>query len=143
MAWTTIVMDFQTMKMTALMEMETTATYDEATEEFIIDSPTTLSQKYWITNGAVHAHQWCRGFKQNRRSTDAAFMHARAELLPEGEGGELRRRLHFVLPRGNRYCAMTYYSSFKNHYRRMYTTPDYKEKLRCTPSDEPCWCPAA
>ena len=38
---------------------------------------------------------------------------------------------------------MTYYSSFKNHYRRMYTTPDYKENLRCTPSDEPCWCPAA
>ena len=35
--------------------METTSTYDEKTKEFIVHSPTTLSQKYWITNGAVHA----------------------------------------------------------------------------------------
>ena len=37
------------------VEMETTATYDPATKEFIIHSPTTQSQKYWITNGACHA----------------------------------------------------------------------------------------
>ena len=37
------------------VEMETTATYDPATKEFIVNSPTTLSQKYWITNGACHA----------------------------------------------------------------------------------------
>lgn len=37
------------------VEMETTATYDPATQEFIVNSPTTLSQKYWITNGACHA----------------------------------------------------------------------------------------
>ncbi len=36
--------------------METTATYDNKTKEFVINSPTTLSQKYWITNGAVHAN---------------------------------------------------------------------------------------
>ena len=36
--------------------METTAKYDEKTKEFIIDCPTVLSQKYWITNGAVHAN---------------------------------------------------------------------------------------
>lgn len=36
--------------------METTSTYDEKTKEFIVNSPTTLSQKYWITNGAVHAN---------------------------------------------------------------------------------------
>lgn len=38
------------------VEMETTATYDEKTKEFVIHSPTTLSQKYWITNGACHAN---------------------------------------------------------------------------------------
>jgi len=37
-------------------KMETTATYDIATQEFIINSPTTASQKYWITNGACHAN---------------------------------------------------------------------------------------
>jgi acyl-CoA oxidase len=38
------------------VEMETTATYDEAKQEFEIDCPTPLSQKYWITNGACHAN---------------------------------------------------------------------------------------
>lgn len=38
------------------VEMETTATYDDKSGEFVINSPTTLSQKYWITNGAVHAN---------------------------------------------------------------------------------------
>lgn len=38
------------------VEMETTATYDEKTKEFVIHCPTTLSQKYWITNGACHAN---------------------------------------------------------------------------------------
>lgn len=37
--------------------METTATYDEKTKQFIVDCPTVQSQKYWITNGAVHANQ--------------------------------------------------------------------------------------
>jgi acyl-CoA oxidase len=37
-------------------KMETTATYDKATDEFIIHSPMTLSQKFWITNGACHAN---------------------------------------------------------------------------------------
>ncbi|KAK7065415.1 acyl-Coenzyme A oxidase [Halocaridina rubra] len=37
------------------VEMETTAVYDKDTDEFIVNTPTTLSQKYWITNGAVHA----------------------------------------------------------------------------------------
>ena len=39
------------------VEMETTATYDEKKEEFIVNTPTTLAQKYWITNGSVHANQ--------------------------------------------------------------------------------------
>lgn len=37
------------------VEMETTAVYDKATKEFIINTPTPLAQKYWITNGAIHA----------------------------------------------------------------------------------------
>jgi len=37
------------------VEMETTATYDKATDEIIVHSPTPLAQKYWITNGACHA----------------------------------------------------------------------------------------
>lgn len=37
------------------VEMETTAIYDKEAGEFIVNTPTTLAQKYWITNGAVHA----------------------------------------------------------------------------------------
>lgn len=36
--------------------METTATYDKETKEFVIHTPSPLAQKYWITNGACHAH---------------------------------------------------------------------------------------
>lgn len=35
--------------------METTVTYDNKTKEFIVNSPTPLSQKYWITNSVLHA----------------------------------------------------------------------------------------
>jgi acyl-CoA oxidase len=45
------------------VEMQTTATWEPSTRRFIINSPTTLSQKYWITNSAVHA-QWCVVFAQ-------------------------------------------------------------------------------
>lgn len=37
------------------VEMQTTATFDQDRDEFIIHTPTTLAQKYWITNSAVHA----------------------------------------------------------------------------------------
>ncbi|XP_045126050.1 acyl-coenzyme A oxidase 3, peroxisomal-like isoform X2 [Portunus trituberculatus] len=37
------------------VEMETTAEYDKETDEFIVNTPHPLAQKYWITNGAVHA----------------------------------------------------------------------------------------
>ena len=36
--------------------METTATYDKEAKEFIVNTPNPLAQKYWITNGACHAH---------------------------------------------------------------------------------------
>ena len=45
------------------VEMQTTATFDRAADEFIINTPTTLAQKYWITNGAVHA-KWAVVFAQ-------------------------------------------------------------------------------
>lgn len=37
--------------------METTATWDGGAGEFVINTPSTLAQKYWITNSAMHA-QW-------------------------------------------------------------------------------------
>jgi len=37
------------------VEMETTAIYDKSTDEIVINTPTPLAQKFWITNGAVHA----------------------------------------------------------------------------------------
>ena len=45
------------------VEMETTATYDPNTKEFIVNTPSTVAQKYWITNGAVHA-KWAIVFSQ-------------------------------------------------------------------------------
>jgi acyl-CoA oxidase len=38
------------------VKMETTVTYDKSTQEFVVDSPTALSQKYWITNGVCHSN---------------------------------------------------------------------------------------
>ncbi|KAI3654214.1 hypothetical protein MP228_000933 [Amoeboaphelidium protococcarum] len=45
------------------VEMQTTAVWDAKTKEFIINTPTTLAQKYWITNSAVHA-KWAVVFAQ-------------------------------------------------------------------------------
>ena len=38
------------------IQMETTAVFDRETQEFIINTPSPTAQKYWITNGACHAH---------------------------------------------------------------------------------------
>eukprot|EP00210_Caulerpa_lentillifera_P008719 g8317.t1 len=45
------------------VEMETTITFDPERDELVIDTPTTLAQKYWITNGALHA-KWAIVFGQ-------------------------------------------------------------------------------
>jgi len=37
------------------VEMATTAIYDNDTDEWIVNTPHNLAQKYWITNGALHA----------------------------------------------------------------------------------------
>lgn len=36
--------------------MQTEAVYDEKAQEFVITTPGSLAQKYWITNGAVHSN---------------------------------------------------------------------------------------
>ncbi|MEO1335548.1 MAG: acyl-CoA dehydrogenase [Myxococcota bacterium] len=38
------------------VEMKTTATYIPETDEFEVHTPEPLARKYWITNGAIHAH---------------------------------------------------------------------------------------
>ncbi|OON15690.1 acyl-CoA dehydrogenase, middle domain protein [Opisthorchis viverrini] len=36
--------------------METLAEYDLNSDEFVVNTPTVEASKYWITNGALHAH---------------------------------------------------------------------------------------
>merc|ERR1719419_1610147 len=55
------------------IKMETTATYDQADDTWIIHTPTPLAQKYWITNSAVHA-KWIVVFAQT-------FVHGKHEGL--------------------------------------------------------------
>jgi hypothetical protein len=59
------------------VEMETTATWDGKAHEFIINTPSSLAQKYWITNSALHA-KWCVVFAQldinGRREGVHAFL---------------------------------------------------------------------
>ncbi|KAL1406463.1 hypothetical protein Q8F55_008162 [Vanrija albida] len=57
------------------IEMETTATWDPATSEFVINSPSPKSQKYWISNGAVHA-SYCIVFAQLRIGGKEEGVHA-------------------------------------------------------------------
>ena len=57
------------------VEMETTATWDPETKEWIINTPTTLSYKYWITNGAMHAH-YCVVFAQTYINGNNEGIHA-------------------------------------------------------------------
>jgi len=45
------------------VEMQTTATLDLDRDEFVLNTPTTLAQKYWITNSAVDA-KWAVVFAQ-------------------------------------------------------------------------------
>jgi len=37
------------------VKLETTAEYDHSTQEFIINTPTIRSQKFWISNASQHA----------------------------------------------------------------------------------------
>jgi len=55
--------------------MQTTATYDRATSEFVINTPNPLAQKYWITNSAIHA-TWSIVFAQLRIDEHEYGIHA-------------------------------------------------------------------
>lgn len=57
------------------VEMETTATWDPARKDFVLNSPTVYSHKYWITNGALHA-QWAIVFAQLYMGTTNEGVHA-------------------------------------------------------------------
>lgn len=57
------------------VEMETTAEYSPQSKSFVIHSPTTLSQKYWITNGYCHAH-WAIVFAQLKIADENHGVHA-------------------------------------------------------------------
>lgn len=72
------------------VEMETTAHYDANTKEWIINTPTTLAQKYWITNGAVHA-KWALVFAQTfvsgkHEGINVFLVRIRNENLSSAEG---------------------------------------------------------
>lgn len=45
------------------IEMETTATFDNDKREWVVNTPTTGAQKYWITSGGLHA-KYCLVFAQ-------------------------------------------------------------------------------
>jgi acyl-CoA oxidase len=45
------------------VEMEATATFDSKSQSILLNTPTPISQKYWITNSAVHA-KWAIVFAQ-------------------------------------------------------------------------------
>lgn len=57
------------------VEMETEAIYNANDKTFTINSPTTLSQKYWITNGYCHAH-WSVVFAQLKVGEHSHGVHA-------------------------------------------------------------------
>jgi len=72
------------------VEMETTAVYDPATDELIVNTPTPLAQKYWITNGACHAKHivvfaqlWVKG---KNEGIHGVLVRCRGEALEPVEG---------------------------------------------------------
>ena len=65
------------------VKMETTVTYDPVDEEFTVNTPHPMAQKYWITNGALHA-QHCVVFAQLNVDGEDHGVHA--ILVPIREG---------------------------------------------------------
>jgi len=57
------------------VEMLTTATFDSSSNEFIIHTPATLAQKYWITNSAIHA-RYCVVFARLLMAENDHGVHA-------------------------------------------------------------------
>jgi acyl-CoA oxidase len=55
--------------------METTAEWDSSSQCFVIHTPSTLAQKYWITNSALHA-KWSVVFAQLLMNSKREGVHA-------------------------------------------------------------------
>merc|ERR1711990_1405586 len=80
------------------VEMETTAVYDPATDELIVNTPTPLAQKYWITNGACHAKHivvfaqlWVKG---KNEGIHGVLVRCRGDELEPVEGGTVEDMGH-------------------------------------------------
>ena len=67
------------------VEMQTTATFDAQRDEWVIHTPSPLAQKYWITNGAIHA-QWAVVFAQTIIGTSRQGIHG---FLVRIRGGDM------------------------------------------------------
>eukprot|EP00735_Rhodelphis_limneticus_P010469 TRINITY_DN3213_c0_g1::TRINITY_DN3213_c0_g1_i1::g.29727::m.29727 TRINITY_DN3213_c0_g1::TRINITY_DN3213_c0_g1_i1::g.29727 ORF type:complete len:668 (+),score=204.20,sp/P0CZ23/ACOX3_ARATH/34.58/3e-103,ACOX/PF01756.14/3.2e+03,ACOX/PF01756.14/7.7e-19,Acyl-CoA_dh_M/PF02770.14/3.8e-11,Acyl-CoA_dh_1/PF00441.19/6e-06,Acyl-CoA_ox_N/PF14749.1/0.27,Acyl-CoA_ox_N/PF14749.1/7.1e+02 TRINITY_DN3213_c0_g1_i1:62-2005(+) len=72
------------------VEMETTAHFDPKTGGFIINTPTTKAQKYWITNSAIHA-KWAIVFAQlfihgEKKGIHAFLTRIREENMSVSQG---------------------------------------------------------
>lgn len=75
------------------VEMETTATWDQTNRDFVLNSPTIYSHKYWITNGALHA-QWAVVFAQlyiagNNEGVHAFLVRIRNEDMSTVSGVDI------------------------------------------------------
>merc|ERR1711962_779232 len=64
------------------VEMETTAVYDDKTKEFIVNTPHPLAQKYWITNGAIHAQLHVRGKNEGLHGILVPIRDENMKVLP-------------------------------------------------------------
>jgi len=68
------------------VEMETTAIYNKEDDTLTIHSPSELSHKYWITNGALHA-QHCVVFAQLQVDGEWHGVHAILCTIRDGVAG--------------------------------------------------------
>ena len=66
--------------------MQTVAVYNKKDDTITINSPTELSHKYWITNGALHA-QHCVVFAQLKVGEDWHGVHAILCQIRDGVAG--------------------------------------------------------
>ena len=69
-------------------DLETTATYDRATESFVVHTPTDTARKEWIGNGAVHGRM-VTVFAQLRVGDESFGVHAFLVPIRDDEGRPL------------------------------------------------------
>ncbi len=73
------------------VEMETTATYDEKTKEWVINSPSTLSQKYWSVEAARKQQGNTAECMQSREAVDRSVFWRTGEKQEPTGASTLRR----------------------------------------------------